>query len=257
MSGRNPYRKRIQIAVNILGEVLKRGEQLTRKDVVEYLRKTYEKNKLVPLKGKATPPDIYDKEMASLYVVGKYGLGLDEEYPGLFSKIFYLEEIFEEVIEKIKAGEYESARNMLKGASPSGVIDSNTVARMLRTAFTKTVLGFIDENEFSEILKKTAEAIPEEERTVRNYTRFYIAYRIAEAIYRGEIRNKTYKEAFKRALALRLGFPQSTPSDEYVAVIAREVFNIPDHILEKLLKLKKEETKQETSQEASDEKDNQ
>ncbi len=240
MTERNPYRRRIQIIVNLLGDILRRGEELSRKDAVEILRKTYEKKRLTPLKGKATPPDIYDKEMASLYVVGKYGLGLHEEYPGLFSKIFYLEEIYEEVIDKILNGDYESARNLLRGASPSGVIDSNTVARMLRTAFTKTVLGFVDEEEFARILKKTAEAFPEEERTVRNYVRFYIAYRMAEAIYRGEVRNKTYKEALKRALALRLGFPKSTPSDEYISVIAREVFNVPDKILEKTLSLHRE-----------------
>ncbi len=246
MTERNPYRRRIQIAVNLLGDLLRRGEQLSRKDVVEILRRTYEKHKIKPLKGKATPPDIYDKEMASLYVVGKYGLGLHEEYPGLFKKIFYLEEIYEEVIEKMLSGEYDSARNLLKGASASGVIDSNTIARMLRTAFTKTILGFIDEDEFARVLKKTMEVFPEEEKTVKNYVRFYIAYKIAEGIYRGEIRNKKYKEAMKRAIALRLGFPQSTPSDDYIAIIAKEVFNIPERILEKTLKLRREK---ETSEE--------
>ncbi len=250
MTERKPYKKRIQIAVNILSEIIRRGEQLDRKNVVEILRRTYEKQGLKPLKGKATPEDIYDKEMSSLYVIGKYGLGLDEEYPGLFNKIFYLEKLYEEVIDKILSGEYDSARNMLKGASPTGVIDSNTIARVLRVVFTKTILGFIDENEFAKILQETAKAFPEEERTVKNYARFYIAFRIAEAIYRGEIRNKTYKEAYKRALALRLGFPLSTPSDEYIAIIAKEVFNIPDNILNKTLSLKKEqgvETKNQSS----------
>lgn len=238
---RKPYKKRIQLAINLLGEIIRKGEMLDRGKVVEILRRTYEKHKLSPLKGKATPEDLYDKEMSSLYVVGKYGLGLHEEYPGLFNKIFYLENLYEEVVEKILSGDYESARNMLKGASPTGVIDSNTIARMLRVEFTKTILGFTDEDRFSKILKATINAFPEEEKTVKNYVRFYIAFRVAEGIYRGEVRNRTYKEAYKRALALRLGFPHATPSDEYIAVIAREVFNIPDKILEKTLSLKREE----------------
>ncbi len=241
MSERKPYKRRIQLAINLLSEMIKRGELIDRSKAVELLRKTYERYKLKPLKGKATPQDIYDKEMSSLYVIGKYGLGLHEEYPGLFNKIFYLERIYEEVIDRILQGDYESARNILKGASPSGVIDSNTLARMLRVEFTKAVLGFTDEERFSRILKETMKAFPEEEKTIRNYVRFYIAFKIAEGIYRGEIRNRAYKEAYKRALALRLGFPQSTPSDEYVAIIAKEVFNIPDKIIEKTLSIKKEE----------------
>jgi hypothetical protein len=241
MSRRDPYRRKIQVLVNLLGEIVRRQETLTRKDVVELLRRTYDKAKIKPIKGKATPPDIYDKEMASLYVVGKYGLGIDEEYPELFNKIFYLEKGFEEAIEKILSGEYEDARLILKGASPTGVIDSNTVARMLRTAFTKLLLGFMSEEEFAEILKKTMEAIPEEERTVRNYVRFYIAFKVAEGIYRGEIRDRMVKEAYKRAIALRLGFPKTIPNDDYVAIIAKEAFSVSDKIIEKILFVKKEQ----------------
>ncbi|ABN70436.1 conserved hypothetical protein [Staphylothermus marinus F1] len=241
MSERDPYRKRIQILVNLLGEIIKKQNKLTRRDVADLLRKTYEKNKIKPLKGKATPPDLYDKELASLYVIGKYGLGIDNEYPELFDKIFYLEKGFEEAIDKILAGQYSEARAILKKTSSAAVIDSNTVARMLRTAFTRLLLGFLDEEAFAKILKKTLEAIPEEERTVRNYVRFYIAYKVAEGIYRGEIRNKIFKEAFKRAMALRLGFPRTIPSDEYVAIISKEVFNIPDKILSRILSINRKD----------------
>ncbi len=236
---RNPYRKRIKILVDILNKIIHRYEELTRKDVVEILRKTYEKHKIKPLKGKANPPDLYDKELSSLYIVGKYGLGIDEDYPDFFYNIFYIEESFEKCIELLMNNKFDEAREILKKNSSSGVIDSNTVARMLRIPFTKLLLGFMDEKEFSNILVKTVKAIPEEERTVKNYVRFYVAFRVAEAIYRGEIRNKGYKEAYKKALSLRLGFPKITPSDDYVAIIAREVFNIPDKVLEKILSIKK------------------
>ena len=239
---KNPYRRRIKILVDVFNNVLNRRDELTRQDLVSILRKTYEKYKIKPLKGKANPPDLYDKELASLYVVGRYGLGLHEDYPELFSKLFYIEEAYEKALEYILSGKYEEARDLLKTISTSNVIDSNTVARMLRIPFTKLLMGFMSEEEFSKILVKTLEAIPEEERTVKNYVRFCIAFKIAESIYRGEIRNREYKEAFKRALAIRLGFPHTMPSDDYIAVIAKEVFNIPDKILNKVLSLKKQDT---------------
>ncbi|ADI32205.1 DUF2192 domain-containing protein [Staphylothermus hellenicus] len=248
MNERNPYRRRIQILVNLLGEIIRKQNELTRKDVVDLLRKTYEKKKIKPLKGKATPPDIYDKEMASLYVIGKYGLGISNEYPELFDKIFYLEKEYEEAIDKILAEQYSEARAILKKTSPAGVIDSNTVARMLRTAFTKLLLGFSDEEVFAKILKKTVEAIPEEKRTVRSFVRFHIAYKVAEGIYRGEIRNKIFKEAYKRATALRLGFLKTTPGDDYIAIIAKEVFNIPDKILSRILSINKRKENDNTSE---------
>jgi len=237
---RNPYRKRIKVLVDILNNILNHREELTRQVVVDILRKTYERHKIKPLKGKANPPDLYDKELSSLYIVGKYGLGLHEDYPELFSKIFYIEEAFEKALEYILNGKYEEARDLLKTVSSANVIDSNTVARMLRIPFTKLLMGFLSEEEFSKILFKTIDAIPEEERTVKNYVRFYIAFKLAESIYRGEIRNREYKEAFKRALAIRLGFPHTMPNDEYIAIIAREVFKIPDKVLEKILSLKKQ-----------------
>ncbi|MET1160421.1 MAG: DUF2192 domain-containing protein [Thermoprotei archaeon] len=234
---RNPYRKRITILVDLLNDIIHMGS-LSRKEIAELLQKTYKKYKLAPIKGKATPPDLYDKEIASLYVIGKYGLGLDEEYPDLFSKIFYIEQEFEKALNYIMLGEYEEARKILKSLSPSNVVDSNTVARMLRIPLTKLLFGFMSEEEFAKILKTVLDAIPEEERTIRNYVRFYIAYKTAEEIYKGSIRNKQYKEAYKRALALRLGFPKTVPNDDYVAIIAKEVFHVPEHVLEKILSLK-------------------
>jgi len=237
---KNPYRKRIQVAVDLLNSIITSKDNLTRQDVVNLLRKTYEKHRLKPLKGKANPPDLYDKEMASLYVVGKYGLALHEEFPEFFNNIFYKEEAFEKALQYIMNDEFEEAKRVLKEISPLNVVDSNTVARMLRIPFTKLLLGFITENEFSEILLKTMKAFPEEERTVKNYVKFYIAFKVAEAIYSGEVKSREYKEALKNALAIRLGFPRVVPSDEYVLTIAKDVFNIPDQILEKVISINNE-----------------
>ena len=109
---------------------------------------------------------------------------------------------------------------------------------MLRIAFTKTILGFDTEESFIGILKRVREAFPEEERTVRNYVRYYIAFKTAEAIARGEIRNRVLKEAYKQALSARIGFEKAIPSDDYIKDIAVHVFNVPEHILSRILSLK-------------------
>ncbi len=250
MPDKNPYRKRIQIIVDLLGEIIRKGNVTSREELRELIKETYEKHGIVPIKGKATPPDLYDKEIASLYVIAKYGLALDDEYPSLFDNLFRTEEKYEEAIKNILENNYEEARKNLIEASSQGQIDSNTVARMLRVAFTKLLFGFITEDEFAEILKKTAEAIPEEERTVRNFVRFYIAFKVAEMISRGEIRNKGFKEASKKAIGLRLGFPRIAPRDDYIEAIAKEVFMVPDKVLEKVLLTNKDEKKEKNNESA-------
>uniref|UniRef100_A0A7C2FNB6 DUF2192 domain-containing protein n=1 Tax=Thermosphaera aggregans TaxID=54254 RepID=A0A7C2FNB6_9CREN len=236
MRERSPYKRRIQIAVSILSELTKKTGELSRPHVVEILRKTYEKQGLQPIRGKALPQDIYDKEMATIYVVGKHGLNLHEEYPELFEKIFYLEESYEKAVESVLKGDFETARNILKEVSSTGVIDSNTVARMLRIPLTKLVLGFSKEEEFANILRKTIEAFPEEEATVLKYVKFYVAFKLAEMIFRGEVKSREYKEALKKALAIRIGFPRATPSDDYVKAIAESVFELKEQDLKDVLK---------------------
>lgn len=230
-----PHKKRIQIAVELLSEFMKHVDAIDRNKAVETLRKTYNAKKLQPIKGKATPPDIFDKEMATLYVIGKYGLKLDNEVPELFEKIFYIEKTLDEVGVDIVEGRHEQAREKLKKVSPSGVIDSNIVARMLRIPLTKFILGFITEDELKNVLHETTKAIPEEEKTVKNYARFFIGLKLAEMIYKGEIRSREEKEAFKKALAIRIGFPRSSPGDNYVRAIAKSVFGISDEVLDRLL----------------------
>ena len=236
---RSPYKKRIQVAVKLLSELVKRIEEIDRSSAVEILRKTYTEYRIQPIKGKTTPPDIYDKEMATLYVISKYGLKLNEEHPELHAKIFYVEESLENIISDLLSGRVIEAREKIRLISPSGIVDSNTIARLLRIPLTKSILGFTNEEEFREILQKVREALPEEEKTVINYVKFYISLKLAEAIYRGEIKSRDVKEAYKKAVAIRLGFPKATPSDNYAREIARVVFNISEKKLDKVFTTEK------------------
>lgn len=251
---KQPHRRRIQVAVSILSEVAKKLDEFDRSRLVSYLRQAYERAKLSPIRGKSLPPDIYDKELATLYVIGKHGLGLFNDYPSMFAKIFYVEENLESAIDLILQNRIDEAREKIKSVSPSGVVDSNMIARLLRIPLTKLILGFISEEEFTRILHAVRQAFPEEEKTIRSYAKFFIGFKLAEAIYKGEIRSREYKEAYKRALAIRIGFPKTTPSDEYVKAIAEAVFDLSEEELSKVLKIEK---KPESSKEESEEQEQQ
>jgi hypothetical protein len=236
-----PHRARIQAAVAILSELVKNVDEVDRAKAVELLKKVYQERRISPIRGKAQPADIFDKELATLYVVGKYGLNLDQESPELFEKVFYVEQTLEEALKDMLESRFEEAREKIKRVSPTGTIDSNMVARLLRIPLTMLILGFMSEEEFRNILHSVKAAISEEERTVTNYARFFIGFKLAEAIYKGEVRSREEKEALKKALAIRVGFPKSTPSDDYVEAIATSVFNIDRKVLDKVLSPKRGE----------------
>ena len=224
------HRKRVEAAIELLGEALE--QNWSREKIKEEMKKLYEKEQISPLRGLALPPDILDKEMATLYVIGKYGMGLTEEELG---EAFDFEKRLEEAAKIILEGK-EDARDKVRELV--GPIDSNTLARIFRIFFTATVLGFINEDEFIKLIKNALKLFPDMEKTIRKYARFYVAFRTAEAIAKGEIRNRLEKEAFKQSLALRLGLEKIIPDDNYVYIIAREVFKVPESALRKILKVK-------------------
>ncbi len=234
-SPRNPYRKKINVLVDLWTKIIEYYAEggVKRKEIEEMLRKYYEEKRIVPFKGKATPDDLYDKELTSLYIVGKYGLGLDKEYREIFDEVFYHEETYERIIEVLLRGE-QGARELVLNLL-GGSLEPNTLARILRVMFTMVILGFRKEEEFYRLLRVIADYFPEHRDTLRKYTRFYIAFRVAEAIAKGQVKNKVAKEALKQSLALRIGFEKSIPDDKYIYSIAREVFKIPVKILKNVL----------------------
>jgi hypothetical protein len=74
---RETQRQRIDAALDVLSRLLR--EKITdRGKAVKILEETYRKRALQPLRGKAWPQDIWDKEMATLYTIAKYALMLNE-----------------------------------------------------------------------------------------------------------------------------------------------------------------------------------
>lgn len=235
--GRNPYRSKISVLVDIWTKIISYGDLagITRNEVRNILYETYRARNITPFKGKANPEDLYDKELMSLYIVGKYGLGLDKQYPEIFDEVFYNERLYEKIIEiMLSNSNVDKVRSTVLNLL-GGELDSNTTARILRTLFTAVVLGFRKEEELIELMHRFIKIFPEQEQTIRNYTRFYIAFRVAEAVSKGLIRNKISKEVYKQSLAIKIGFSKIIPDDNYIYSIAREVFHVPDKILRNIL----------------------
>jgi len=242
IGGRSPYKRKISLLVKLLGELVTSEENVSREVVVEKLRKLYEKNNIEPFRGKAKPQDLYDKEMASLYIVGKYGLRLHEEFPELFNKIFYKEQLYEKIMNLFLREDVDNStvRNLVLGLL-GGEFDSNTLARVMRIALTGSILGFMEEDIVFKLLKRILEVFPEHEPTVRKYIRFYIAFKVAEKIAKRTIRDRITKELHKQALGFNAPIQKSIPDDEYIYSIAKEVFHVPEHILKNVLSIKKKE----------------
>ncbi len=237
MNHTNAHRDRVKAVLELLSKIVS-GEVKNRGDAVKALKEIYRRYAVQPIRGKAWPPDIWDKEMATVYAVAKYALLLHEENPDIFHIVFNVEEVLEEAAETIIRSENGDKLGRYVSFLLGGSLDSNTIARMLRVIATQVILGFRSEEDMEKLLRKLPQVLPETRETVRKYARYYIALRIAHAIAKGEIRDRISKEAFKQALAARIGLEKIMPDDEYVGFIAKNVFGVSKRKLEKILSLK-------------------
>ncbi len=234
---REIQKTRIEAAMDALAVLLKRKNNVNRDSARKIVEEIYRSKKIQPIRGKAWPQDIWDKELATLYVIAKYALMLHEENPDVFYRIFSYEETLEDVIRIVNEKNSEEARKFIHFLL-GGEIDDNTVARILRLETTKLLLGFSTEDRVIDLMKKLSEALPEHASTVRKYARYFIALRIAQSIAANIVRNRIAKEALKQALAAKIGFEKIMPNDEYIEEIAVNVFNIPKKKITRILALK-------------------
>ncbi|GBF08885.1 hypothetical protein apy_06100 [Aeropyrum pernix] len=231
-------RRRISILMDVWERMLQEWEKggLTRERAIEILKEVYGRERIKPLKGAANPPDLFEKELASLYVVGKYGMGLESDYPELFDKVFHDEIRYEEAI-KILLTEKPSTARMKVETLLGGSFDENTIARMLRLKLAEVYFGFSSQDSLKNLLKRLSEAFPEYKEMASKYARFYIAFKIADDIQKGEVRDRLTKEATKQALALEFSWlgRKVLPDDTYIRVIAEDVFKLNNRVLDSIL----------------------
>lgn len=224
------YRHHIDACNEVLSLILAKSVS-TRAEAVEKLMEAYKKRGIGPIRGWSAK-NLYDKEMAMVYVVGKHGLGLEFDVDQILSQVFSAELKYERICQEI-----------LEGAKPTdaiqkifGSIDKNIIFRVLRLMLTAVVLGFEEEEKLLRLHKALLEEFKEYEKGFRSFMKFYIALRVAEKIAIKEVRSRGEKEALKLALCLRSGVMRGAPPDELISLISREVFGVPKGILDRVLR---------------------
>ncbi|TDA37414.1 hypothetical protein DSO05_00450 [Candidatus Nezhaarchaeota archaeon WYZ-LMO7] len=224
------YRRHIDACNEVLSLILA-GSISNRSEAVEKLAEAYRKRDIGPIRGWSAK-NLYDKEMAMVYLIGKHGLGLDFDDNLTLSQVFSAELKYEEI-----------CRRILEGAKPidviqevMGSVDKNIIFRILRLMLTAVVLGFKDEGELLKLHKALSEEFKEYGRGFRSFMKFYVALRVAEKIAVKEVRSRSEKEALKLALCLRSDVERGAPPDELISLISKEVFGVPKSVMNKVLR---------------------
>ena len=226
-------RKRIRVLVDAWS-MIAQGKAKTREEVIELLKKLYEENGVDPLRGASKPADLYEKDLMSLYIIGKWGLGLDKDLPPeVFERIFTVESRYEKAAEAlINYEDPHEVRDKVTSALRGLQLDGPIMARILRFAFTLHYYGFLDRKEFEKALRNAYKAFPELEDTIRRFAKFYIAYRIGEELVKGSVKNKLELDVLRNTVALEVGIPKAVPKLGYVIDVAKAFFTLPKKILQ-------------------------
>jgi len=230
-------KKRKSILMDLWNDIItmweNNSQKVTRQYIIERLKNEYNKEKISPIKGASDPKDIFDKEMASLYVLGKYGMGFEVQYPDLFDSIFGQEIKMDQVNEILLSDNLDGVKDKILAIV--GDINGNSIAKIMRLGLTKEYFGFIDQKTVVKLSESLRKAFPEQKNEVNKYMRFYAAFKISKAIDDGIVRNRITKEALKQALAIELNIDKKQmPRDKYIIKIATDVFNIPQKVLKRV-----------------------
>lgn len=225
----NMKRKRVIALVNAWSKIVK-DNITSREQVKEVLQKCYEELGVEPIRGSSSSPDLYDKDMVSLYVIGKWGLGIDKELSKeVFEKIFSTEIAIENIVNVInKTSSYEEFCK--EDAELCKSLDDKLVARVLRFMFTLYYFGFIDRAAFAQFMRKIYTVLKPMEDTIKRFAKFVIAYEVGKKIAENEIKTKIDLNMEKNAVALDLGIPNALPSVGYILEVAKHFFEIPQNL---------------------------
>jgi hypothetical protein len=235
-AARQLYRDRIEAALLLLERVLT-GALTSRPALVAELRAVYSERRIEPLRG-FSKDGIYDKEVATVYLVGVHGAGVIS--PGNYDNIFHVENRAMDVIEALKTSEGPQSSGALDAVAKStleikGRSVSDKVFRALRVIFTGTIFGYYDEQLLTRAIRAYESLYPELSERLLKYAAYYSAYKIAEAIAIGAIKSPEDLKIQKYAYCLKLGFQRCKPSDRLIAEVASSVYRVCESVLARLL----------------------
>ncbi len=229
----NVKRLRIMAAVNVWSEIL-RSNIVNREEVVNIIKNIYEGMNVEPIRGASSPSDIFDKEMITIYIIGKWGLGLDREISAeIINLLFSKEILFEKLYDSILRGNNrdEICKNIEEVCKN---IEETFIARMLRFAFTLYYFGFTEYSNMITFIKKLYTLFPEFQETIRRFVKFVIAYEVGARISLGKIRNDIELNMAKNIIALDIGIPKALPSTNYIIEVSKHFFTLQENILKSL-----------------------
>lgn len=216
------HRERVEACLELISQAL-RGEVCTREEAVGDLERIYGERGVEPIRG-WTKINIFDKEMCTVYVVARYGLGLDvDEHRDLYEQLLNLELRSDRAAERLK-----------KEDSPEAVYEEvgeeseNVIFRIARLEATAALLGFKQDEDVALLLRRLSELYPKLQAKVAGFKRFYVAFKVAQSIAEGAVRSRIEKEALKHALCLKLDASRAAPSDEFIREIAVNVLKLDE-----------------------------
>lgn len=229
------HKSRVETALVLLERVLT-GVITSRSDLVAELQTLYRERGIEPFRG-LSREGIYDKEIATVYLVGVHGVGVLS--PGDFDNIFYIENRSMEALEIVKSVTEilsPELKELLRKKTEDikGKSREDKVFRVLRLVFTGTILGYYPEMLLVKAIKTYEIAYPELSERLVNYAAFYSAYKIAEDIALGKIRSPEDLKIQKYAYCLKLGFQKCKPSDKLIAEVATAVYKVNKATLARL-----------------------
>ncbi len=229
------HKDRIEAALTLLERVLT-GAVTSRSALVAELQALYREKGIEPFRG-LSREGVYDKEIATVYLVGVYGAAVLS--PGEYDNIFYIENKAVEAVEIIKSvTEVVSpdVKEMLmkKTEEIKGKSTEEKVFRVLRVVFTGAILGYYPEILMVKSIKTYEMVYPNLSERLVNYAAFYSAYKIAEEIALGKIRNPDDLKIQKYTYCLKLGFQKCKPSDKLIAEVAGSIYKVNKTLLAKL-----------------------
>ena len=229
---KNPNKHRIEACIEVWG-LIANGKIKSREELVKALKEAYDNHGIEPFRG-ISKIDLYDKEIATLYIIGKYGLNIYDEVKGKVGAIFKPEELYDKAVKAV-----------LEGVNPKQAlqelfekVDSQVFFRILRFAVTLNLLGYLDDDKLRLVISEMFKSFPEFSERYRSFIRFYVTLKLCELIALGKVRNRIEKEILKHTLCLKFNAPKATPSDKLLFDVAVNVFALKRSILENILSKK-------------------
>ncbi len=235
---RQLYRERIQVAVDLWDRIL-RGQITNRAQLEEQLYAEYKKRGIEPFRG-FSKIRIYDKEIATVFVVGKYGLGLGDDIIESTKHIFTVEYKCDKAYLILKERNFtiddfvkDAVRNLINNPD-LGLGVEDRVFRFMRYVFTGTLLNFFPEEDFVATYRALQEIFPELKDILIRYVKFYVAFKIAEGIVLGQITNPAERKIYKYAYCVKLNVQKCAPSDKLIREVTIRVYKAPKKLVDRL-----------------------